>query len=470
MKTERYDLVIVGAGSGGYAAARTARELGATVALVDPGPLGGLCILRGCMPSKTLIATSDLAQDIREAEVLGVHAGDPRIDLSAVMARKREVIQGFTDYRVEALKSFPIYEGSARFESPTRLLVNDGLALEATSFVVGTGSVIAPPALKGLADVGYLDSDAVLDLELLPKSAIVLGGGYVACELGQFLSRVGVKTTMLIRAKHLLSGEDQDVGEALTLYFRNEGIPVETGSLLSHVERRGKNKVVHVIRDGAPREFEAEDIFYALGRVPNVEGLNLEAAGVRYHPITGIEIGSDIRTSARNIFAVGDVTGEFALVHVAIYQGEIAARNAINGTHERADYSLQRTHTIFTDPQIAIVGASEKELRRKNVPYVSGAYLFSDHGKAVSINKTKGFVKMLASPEDGSILGGAIVGAHASDLIHELIVAMYYRANVYDFVRIPHLHPTMAEILTYPAEDIVSQLERGTPAVAAAAV
>ncbi len=202
----------------------------------------------------------------------------------------------------------------------------------------------------------------------------------------------------------------------------------------------------------------ADEIFYALGRVPNVAGLELETAGVTCHAITGVEIGPDMRTSARHIFAVGDVTGYYPLVHVAIYQGEIAARNAILGTAEEADYSLQRTHTIFTDPQIAVVGRSEKELQAAGIPYLVGSYPFSDHGKAIAINKTKGFVKMMASPDDGKILGAAVVGPEASDLIHEVIVAMYYGGTAAEFAKIPHLHPTLAEIWTYPAEEIAAQI------------
>jgi len=470
VKTEQYDLVVIGAGSGGYAAARTARDLGASVAMVDPGPLGGLCILRGCMPSKTLLATSDRAHDVREAGALGIRATSPTIDLPYVMARKREVIGGFTDYRVEQLRSCPLYEGAARFVSPTAVLVGGNTTLEAKSFVVATGSVVAPPILTGLEEAGYIDSDQALEIVTLPSSLIVLGGGYVATELGQFFARLGVRTTMLIRAKHLLSHEDRDVGESLTDSFRNEGITVETGAQLSRVEVRDGRKVVHFRQNGEDRTVAADEIFYALGRVPNVAGMDLDAAGVKHHAISGIEIGADIRTSNPRIFAVGDVTGIFALVHVAIHQGEIAARNAILGTSEKAGYRLWQTHTVFTDPQVAIAGWTEKDLIRKGIPYLTGTYLFSDHGKAIAIGKTKGFVKMLASPDDGKILGAAIVGAEASDLIHEMIVAMHFDATVHDFVKIPHLHPTLAEILTYPAEEIVAQRNIGAPARVAAVI
>ncbi len=468
MKRLQYDLVVIGGGSGGYAAARTARELGAS-AIVDRGPLGGLCILKGCMPSKTLLASSDRAQDIRESGVLGIAPSEPNIDLKAIFERKRAVVGGFAEYRIAGLRAFPLYEGAARFESANAVRVGDDLVLEAKSFVIATGSTVAPAALPGLPEAGFVDSDEVLERDRLPKSLVVLGGGYVGSELGQFMSRMGVKTTFLIRAGQLLSTEDKDVGDAVTLYFREEGIDVRSGAVLSHVETRGDLKVVHYTADGRSQTVEAEEIFHALGRVPNFGKLELENAGVACHAISGIEVGLDMRTCVPNIFAVGDVTGQYPLVHVAIYQGEIAARNAITGGSELADYALQKTHTIFTDPQVAITGRTEKELQAAGVPYLAGSYLFSEHGKAIAIDKTKGFVKMLASPLDGKILGAAIVGAEASDLIHEIIVALYYGATVHEFLKIPHLHPTLAEILTYPAEDIAGQIaQRGTADVAAA--
>jgi len=463
----RFDLIVVGAGSGGFAAARTARDLGASVALVDQGPLGGLCILRGCMPSKTLLATGDLLHEIRNAGELAVHADSPKLDYRALQERKRTLVRGWADYRITGIETFPVFHGPARFESPTTLRVGEDV-LYAPRFVIATGSSVAPAAVPGLAEAGFIDSDAALELEAPPKSLIVLGGGYVGSELGQFFFRAGVPTTVVLRSKHLLSGEDHDVGIGLTEYFREEGIRVETGAQVHRVSVRGDGmKVVHYFQDGQDREAAAHEIFYALGRVPNACGLDLDKAGVEHHEITGISVDETLRTSNPDIFAVGDVTGRYLLVHVAIQQGEIAGRNAATGARERADYSLSKTHTVFTDPQVAVVGETERELQKAGVDYLKATYPFNDHGKAVALGRTKGFVKMLAAPKGGRILGAAILGPDASDLIEPLIVAMAYGATVQDYARIPHLHPTLVEILTYPAEELADRL-RAAPALAVA--
>ncbi len=318
-----------------------------------------------------------------------------------------------------------------------------------------------------MTDAGFIDSDDALDLEEPPRSLIVLGGGYVGCELSQFFHRAGVPVTIVCRKPHLLSGEDDDVGHGLTEYFREEGIRVETSAQMQRVEVRDGMKVVRYARDGAEHEVAAHEVFYALGRVPNVCDMNLDAARVEHHDITGIPVDETLRTSNPDVFAVGDVTGRFPLVHVAIQQGEIAGRNAATGARERADYRLSKTHTIFTDPQVAVVGETERELEAAGVPFLKATYPFEDHGKAVALGRTSGFVKMLASPKDGRILGAAILGPEASDLIQPLIVAMAYGATVQDYARIPHLHPTLVEILTYPAEEIAERL-RAIPTLAVA--
>jgi pyruvate/2-oxoglutarate dehydrogenase complex dihydrolipoamide dehydrogenase (E3) component len=454
----RHDMIVVGAGSAGYAAARTARDVGCDVALVDKGPLGGLCILRGCMPSKALLASSDALHDARDARLLGIDVGTPRLDVPFIAARKRALVKSFADYRIDGIEEFPLYLGGARFLSPSELAVGEATVLESEYFVIATGSDVAPGLLPGLEGAGFIDSDALLELEAIPESAVVLGGGYTACELGQFLARMGAKTTMLIRSGHLLTQSDDDVGDALTQYFRDEGIEVVTHAALLGAQTRGTKKVVRYRQGGFECEAVGDEIFYALGRTPTTASLHLENAGVAYGSQSGIEVDSTLRTTNPKIYAVGDVTGEYMLVHVAIYQGEVAARNACTSAGEPADYRLVSAHTIFTDPQVAAVGMSEKALRASGIGYVSGRYDFAEHGKAQCLAKTKGFVKMMADRQNGQILGACAIGAQASEIIHEVIVAMRFEATVDQFMRIPHLHPTLSEIWTYPAEICAAQL------------
>ncbi|HXM08198.1 MAG TPA: FAD-dependent oxidoreductase, partial [Candidatus Acidoferrum sp.] len=278
-----HDMVVIGAGSAGYAAARTAKDFHCDVAMVDPGPLGGLCILRGCMPSKALIATSDAIDDVRHAGQLGIEVAPPAADMPFVARRKRALVKEFADYRIAGIEEFPLYSGPATFNSENELAVGDDV-LHARTFVIATGSEITPPFLPGLQEAGYLDSDSVLELESIPKSAVVLGGGYTACELGQFLSRMGAKTTILIRSSHLLTETDDDIGDALTGYFREESIDVIDRASLQRAFLRDGKKVVAFSVDGQDREIAADEIFNALGRRPALDGLGLERAGVKYDP------------------------------------------------------------------------------------------------------------------------------------------------------------------------------------------
>lgn len=460
MKRVAHDLVVIGAGSGGYAAARTARDLGADVALVERGPLGGLCILRGCMPSKAFLASSDLRHDALRGDALGVRVADASIDMPFIAQRKRDLVHDFAAYRIDRIMEYPLYTGEARFISENEIAVGEDLVVGASSFIIATGSSVAHPAIPGLADVGSLDSDSVLELEAIPESVILLGGGYTACELGQFLARMGAQTTVVIRSGHLLTQSDDDIGDCLTSAFRHEGIIVVDHARLLGVERRDGRKLVRLLANGIEAELEADEIFNALGRSPNVTGLNLEGIGIAFDPKNGIRVDATLRTNRRHIFAIGDVMGEYPLVHVAIYQGEIAARNAVAQAHEEADYLIVGAHTVFCDPQIAVVGKTEKQLTSERTPYVRGCYDFAEHGKAMCLAKTDGFVKMMADPQDGRILGAAVIGPQAGELIHEVIVAMSFNATAAAFARIPHLHPTLAEIWTYPAEECAAAVSQ----------
>jgi pyruvate/2-oxoglutarate dehydrogenase complex dihydrolipoamide dehydrogenase (E3) component len=452
-----YDLCIVGGGSAGYAGAVTARELGRSVVIVDgPGPLAGLCILRGCMPSKTLLRSAEVAQLVRQASEYGVIAAPPRIDAKAVVDRKRRIIKDFADYRIDGLETFAVIREAARFTGPDSLEAG-GKTITAEKFLIATGSSISVPHIRGLTETGFVTSDDVLELESLPKSVVVLGGGPTACELAQYLSRLGVATTMVQRSATLLSDEDEDVARSLRGALERDGITVITGTTLTGVERSGGSKTVRFARDGEEMAVMAEEIFIALGRDPNIAGLDLEAAGIAHGE--GIKVDEFLRTSNPRVYAAGDVLHEsLQLVHVAVHEGMLAVCNAFGPRQKKVDYSLQSARAVFTEPQVAVAGLTERECVARGIEHAIASYPFDDLGKGIATGRTEGFVKMIAAP-DGKILGVAIVGAEASDLIHEAIALLYFGANVRDVMEMPHLHPTLSEIMTYPAESLMERLD-----------
>ena len=454
-----HDVVVIGGGSAGYAAARTARDAGADVAIVDQGPLGGLCILRGCMPTKAILRSAEVAALLRRAKEFGLSPVSAHADLSAIVDRKDRLVREFADYRIQQLhdSSFTLYQSQAVFRSPREIAVADTV-LTADSFIIATGSRPSEVPIPGLAQAGYFTSDTILDLRTLPDSLIVLGGGAVALEIGQFFARLGTKVTILQRGRTLLSEMDEDVGRALEAALIDEGIEVVTDTQWLHVTRDTAEKTVWVVKDGREQSYVGQEILQALGRQPNIEGLRLDLADVT---VDGGRIVVDgvMRTSQPHIYAVGDVNDVMPIVHLAIQQGEVAAYNATHADRpaKRIDHRLD-TEVVFTDPQVAVLGLNEVRAQAGKISYLAASYPFADHGKALCLGATQGFAKLLAAPQTGEILGVQIVGPEAGELIHELIAVMYYRGTAADLLRMPHYHPTLAEIVTYPAESIVGQL------------
>ena len=459
MARHEFDFCVLGVGSGGFAAAVTARSMGKSVALVDgTQQLGGLCILRGCMPSKTVLRSGEIAHLARAADRVGVHVGSVEPDAAAVIKRKRRIIADFARERVEGIERFPLFRGNPHFIGRGELAVGDDV-IQARKFLVSTGSVIGVPDIPGLRETGFVTSDDILEMEELPASFTVLGGGATACELAQYLVRMGCAVKMIQRSATVLSREDPDIGEALGAAFVEDGIELFTGATAVRIERAGRKKRVVATRAGHEVAFESDEIFLALGRLPNVDGFGFDAAGIKYSSPKGVAVNEYLQTSNPDIFAAGDVTGDRQLVHVAVYEGQLAARNALGATPKAAHYELQRARAIFTDPQVAIAGLSERECRDRGMTFAVASYPFAEEGKAIVADLTRGFIKLLAAP-DGLLLGAAIVGAEASDFIHEAIALLYFKANVRDIMEMPHLHPTLAEIITYPAEELTEKLER----------
>ena len=461
MKTRfDFDVAVLGAGSAGYAAARTATAAGLKTIVIEGGrEVGGLCILRGCMPSKALLYAAEVLHLARNGKTWGLKPGTIGFDFKKVMARKAAMIEDFASYRRKQLESgkFEFIRANAKFLDEHTLKLSDGKKLTAKYFVIGTGSVVSPPPLPSLEDVGYITSDHALSLTKLPKSLIVLGGGAIACELAQFFARFDVKVTQIQRSPHVLREFDADAGAVIKTVFAREGIKLFTGTKLLNARRNGKRKVVEFEQNGKKLRAEADEILLALGRSPNTATLGLENAGVKTEN-GRIIANAQMRTSAPHIYAAGDCTGPHEIVHIAIQQAEIAAHNIANPRRPRsADYRLL-TSMVFTEPQVATVGLTEKEATARKIPFRAASYPFNDHGKSLIMEALEGFVKLLANPKTGEILGGCCVGPVGGELIHEINVAMAKRMTVHEFAATPHYHPTLAEIWTYPAEELAEQI------------
>lgn len=458
-----YDFLVIGGGSAGYAAARTAAELGRRVAIVDgASELGGLCILRGCMPSKTLIHATDVLHQARQAKVFGLRIPEAEVDMKALHRWKVKTIKEFADYRVDSLNSgnYDIYRSHARFIDPGTVELEDGTTLNAAAFFIGTGSKVSVPPIPGLAETPFWTSDEVLDLDFVPDSVVVLGGGTVACELAQFLRRIGTKVTIIQRSSHLLKEHSVPASEVIHQTFRDEGIELHTGTKIEKVSATAGGVAVKFTCAGKSCTKRARYLFNALGREPNIANLDLEAAGVE---VKGgrIVTGKWQQTSVRHIYAGGDVSGPHDIVHLAVAQGELAARHACGVKGLRAADPDLLLGVVFTDPPMATLGLNEAQLEERGIPYLAACYPFNDHGKSILMNANYGFVKLLADPEKGRILGAEIVGIQADSLIHCLTGPMAMKATVHDLLRAPWYHPTLAEILTYPLEEIAEKLAGG---------
>lgn len=460
--TESYDFVVIGGGSAGFNAARIAQGLGLKVAIVDGGePLGGLCILRGCMPSKALLYMTEVLHLAQKAKRFGLIIPQASADMKAIHARKLKIIGEFARHREEQLLSgnFTLHRARAKFIDAHTVELDNGTQLRSKTFLVATGSRIAVPPVPGLAETPSWTSDDVLDLDFIPESVIVLGGGIVACELAQFLRRIGSMVTLIQRSPHILRDHSPEASSVVQQVFREEGIELYVGTRLERISGDAHQASVRFTHSGETMTKHARYLFNALGRVPNTEGLNLTAAGVDLAADGRIKTNDFQQTTTPHIYAAGDVSGPFDVVHLAIAQGELAARHAAGVKELKpVDHSLV-LNVVFTDPQLATIGRTETDLIEEKIPHCHASYPFNDHGKSLLMDATHGYVKVLAEPETGRILGAEIVGKDAGELIHCFSGPLAMGATVFDLLRAPWYHPTLAEIITYPLEEIAIQCE-----------
>jgi len=454
----RYDLVVIGGGSAGLVVAGGAAQLGARVALVEKKALGGDCLYTGCVPSKTFIRSARFAADVRRAKDFGFATTSLEFqdsNFAAITERVARVIETVGEHdkaeRFEAWGVEVIF-ANPRFFSPyeLELTADDDTRKNITAkrFCICTGSRPAVPPIEGLKETGFVTNEEVFHLKKLPETLIVLGGGPIGLELGQSFARFGSDVTVVEMDKRLLAKEDEEVSATVEEIMGAEGLRI----LLNHKAVRAAaangQKVLTVECDGEKTELHAEEILVSTGRRANVEGLNLEAAGVKYDK-QRIFTDDYLRSSAHHIFAAGDITGHFPFTHMAAYEASVVVRNALFfwPLRQKTDFRVV-PWTTFTDPEVARVGFTESEAKRKFGETNVHVYRtdFADNDRAQAEDATKGFAKIICTGRKNEIVGAHIVGLHAGELIHEIVLAMKQRLSISALGSMIHVYPTLTQV------------------------
>ncbi len=422
---ETVDLAVIGAGSAGFSAAIRATELGARVALIGHGTIGGTCVNVGCVPSKTLIrAAETLHQGHAASRFAGIRGRASLEDWGALVAQKDELVAALR--QAKYVDVLPAYNGVAYLEGRPRLS-GDGVAINGRTYkpgkiIITTGATAAVPPIPGIEDVPYLTSTTALDLERLPASLLVIGGGPIGCELGQMFARVGVKVTILCRSRLLPEGEPE-ISDALAGYLRAEGIDVRCGISYRELRRSESGVALSLASDGAVESVAAQQILIAAGRRPNTQGLGLKEAGVELTPKGGIKVDDRLRTTRAGIYAAGDVTGRDMFVYMGAYGAKLAAENALNGDARRYDATAMPSVT-FTDPQVASVGLTEAEARHQGLDVKTSVLPLEHVSRALAARDTRGLVKLVADRKTGELLGAHILAPEGGDSIQTAVLAI----------------------------------------------
>ncbi|MDA7882337.1 NAD(P)/FAD-dependent oxidoreductase [Akkermansiaceae bacterium] len=459
--SKEFDLVVIGGGSGGYAAAKTAIGHGLKVAVVEGADeLGGLCILRGCMPTKALLETSNRLRAIREAAEFGIHVAEPSLDLEALRNRKTKLIDGFKEYRVKGLEKgdFELIRGNATFTSPHTIEVEGHGEVSAKAFIIATGSDERIPPVPGLKESPFWTSDDIVQMPSVPKKVVVVGTGAVGMESAHLFQGLGSDVSIISRRKPLVSSVEPAVSEAMEKRCTDLGINLVFGEGLQEVAHDASGFTL-TLSEGTV--IHCDQLIMATGRAPRIAGLNLEQAGFDAG-LRRIEIDKFSQTSVPHIFAAGDCASPLAVVHLAVMQGEAAGANVASLLSEKPLEATWDSRLdmfgIFTDPEIVQVGLTHAQAREAGFDAVSAEYRFDDQGKGEIVGEKHGLVMLVADKKTGEILGASGMGPHVIDYAHTITVAMSQRLTVADFLKIPSYHPTLGEIWTYVAEELEDEL------------
>ena len=450
--SQKYDIVIIGGGPGGYVAAIRAAQLGGKVALVEKDRVGGICLNRGCIPTKALVRSVEVLQLVDEAPAFGVIVEEPAFDFARIMARKDEVVARLVGGVERLLKAHKVkvISGTATIPQPGLVLVNAANGdhrLATEDIVIATGSVPARPPIAGLDAPGVLTSAEVLELEEAPDSLAVIGGGVIGLEFASIFHALGTKVTVLEMLPTLLPTVDSGLARRYKSYLQRGGVEVHLRARVEEISPKGNGLEVRVA--DSSEEIEAEKVLVATGRAPYTEGLGLEELGVKRER-GAIVVDEHMSTNVPGLHAIGDVTGGIMLAHLASRQGEVAVENIL-GHPVAMDYRAV-PNCVYTLPEIAGVGLTEQEAKAEGLDYKIASFPFSASGRALTIGETTGMVKLVCESASGKVWGMHIMGPQASDLIAEGTLAIQMGATAKDIAETIHAHPTLSEAIMEAAK------------------
>ncbi len=442
------DLLIIGGGPGGYEAAIRGAQLGARVTLIEEDKLGGTCLNRGCIPTKSLYKNAEVINSLKNMEEFGVHLSDYKFDMTNAQNRKNEVVNKLVTGIDQLLKGngVEIIKGRARFKGNKLIeVVADGNTeeLSAANIIIATGSSPSAVPVHGINLPGVVSSDEILNFNEIPKSLAILGGGVVGVEFAGIFASLGAQVTIIEFLPKILCRLDDELSKKLTVYLKKQGIKIITGSALKEVQPSDGGLKLTVANDKGTTELTCDYLLSAAGRKPNIEGLNLEPANIEYDK-KGIKVDCNYKTSSEGVYAIGDVIGGVMLAHVASEEGKACVEN-IYGHNSMVNYNAVPS-CVFTFPEAASVGMTEDEAKESSIEYIVGKSMFGANGKALSMGEGEGFVKVLAEKESHKIIGVHIMGPHASDIVHDGSLAIQNQLTVEDIKESVFAHPTLSEV------------------------
>jgi pyruvate/2-oxoglutarate dehydrogenase complex dihydrolipoamide dehydrogenase (E3) component len=451
----RYNLVVLGAGTGGLITALVASSLGARVALVERHLMGGDCLNVGCVPSKALIRSAHMVHEARQSRALGLGVPDEQLpDFGAVMERVRrirsEISREDSATRYSEEFGIDVFLGRARFTGPGQVDV-DGTPLAFAKAVVATGARALAPPIPGLAEAGYLDNETVFDLTRRPKRIAVIGAGPIGCELAQAFRRLGSEVWILERMDQILTREDPDAAGIVQEAFAREGVQLVFGCQVQRVDRRGDEKLIHLsCPEKGERELVVDEILVGAGRAPNVEDMGLAEVGVEFDTRQGIQVDDHLRTTNEKIWAVGDVCMRWKFTHAADAAAKIVVQNALFslgpiGKKKLSD--LVMPWCTYTDPEIAHVGLYARDAAERGIGIDTYRVGMSESNRAVTDGQTRGFVKVHVEKGTDRIVGGTIVAAHAGELITQLTMAITQKVGLGAFTNLIYPYPTQGDAI-----------------------